>query len=253
LKDTCPKFLSVHELSKAFITEKGTKTVLHEVSFELSFHDSLAVVGPSGCGKTTLILSVAGLLPPSKGSIYFQEAAVTAPNRKIALVLQEYGLFPWKRAAENILLGARLQKIRVPDDRFEAVKKELDIEGLDHLYPGQLSGGQRQRVALARALLLNPLLLLLDEPFAAIDTVTREKLQNQILATFKQWPFSFIIVTHNIEEAVFLGKKIIILGTGRPSIKGVIDNSGMGEVEYRRQPSFFTLTTQIRQLLEEGA
>jgi NitT/TauT family transport system ATP-binding protein len=109
------------------------------------------------------------------------------------------------------------------------MKKDLDIEGLDHLYPVQLSGGQRQRVALARAFLTNPLLLLLDEPFAAIDTVTRERLQNQLLQSFKRWEFSYIIVTHNIEEAVFLGRKIIVLTNEAPSIKTIIDNPAMGD------------------------
>ena len=248
-----PKFLSVEGVNKTFISAKESKTVLDGISFELPFHDSLAIVGPSGCGKTTLLLIIAGLVEPTGGSIYFQDTPVITPNRKTALVLQEYGLFPWKKVAANILLGAKLQKIEVSEQRLETLKNELEIEGLDHLYPTQLSGGQRQRVALARALLLNPLLLLLDEPFAAIDTVTREKLQNQLLRAFKKREFSFIIVTHNIEEAVFLGKKIIILGTGRPSIQSVIDNPGTGEVGYRNQPAFFELTAKIRDILEETA
>ncbi len=248
-----PKFLSVEGVNKTFISANESKTVLDGISFELPFHDSLAIVGPSGCGKTTLLLIIAGLVEPSGGSIYFQDAPVVNPTRNTALVLQEYGLFPWKKVAANILLGAKLQKIEVSDQRLETLKNELEIEGLDHLYPAQLSGGQRQRVALARALLLNPLLLLLDEPFAAIDTVTREKLQNQLLRAFQKREFSFIIVTHNIEEAVFLGKKIIVLGTGRPSIQSVIDNPGTGEIGYRNQPAFFELTAKIRNILEETA
>jgi NitT/TauT family transport system ATP-binding protein len=251
--DTSPKFLSVEGVTKTFLSAKEPKTVLNGISFELPLHDSLAIVGPSGCGKTTLILIIAGLLEATEGSIFFQETPVKNPNRKTALVLQEYGLFPWKTVAANILLGAKLQKIKVSKQRLETLKNELDIEGLDHLYPTQLSGGQRQRVALARALLLNPLLLLLDEPFAAIDTVTREKLQNQLLRAFEKREFSFVIVTHNIEEAVFLGKKIIILGTGKSSIRAVIDNPGTGEVGYRNQPAFFELTTKIRDILEETA
>jgi NitT/TauT family transport system ATP-binding protein len=248
-----PKFLNVEGVNKSFISANESKTVLDGISFELPFHDSLAIVGPSGCGKTTLLLIIAGLVEPTGGSIYFQDTLVTAPNRKTALVLQEYGLFPWKKVAANILLGAKLQNIEVSEQRLETLKNELEIEGLDHLYPTQLSGGQRQRVALARALLLNPLLLLLDEPFAAIDTVTREKLQNQLLRAFQKREFSFIIVTHNIEEAVFLGKKIIILGTGRPSIQSVIDNPGTGRFGYRNQPAFFELTAKIRDILEEAA
>jgi NitT/TauT family transport system ATP-binding protein len=251
--DISPKFLSVEGVTKTFLSAKTPKKVLDGVSFELPFHDSLAIVGPSGCGKTTLVLIIAGLLEATEGAIFFQDTPVNAPNRKTALVLQEYGLFPWKTVAANILLGAKLQNIEVSEERLETLKSELEIEGLGHLYPTQLSGGQRQRVALARALLLNPLLLLLDEPFAAIDMVTREKLQNQLLRAFKKREFSFVIVTHNIEEAVFLGKKIIILGTGNPSIQAVIDNPGTGEVGYRNQPAFFELTTKIRDILEETA
>jgi NitT/TauT family transport system ATP-binding protein len=251
--DISPNFLRVEGVKKTFFSVNESKAVLDGISFELPFHESLAIVGPSGCGKTTLLLIIAGLVEPTAGCIYFQDTPVLAPNRKTALVLQEYGLFPWKKVAANILLGAKLQNIEVSDQRLETLKSELEIEGLDHLYPTQLSGGQRQRVALARALLLNPLLLLLDEPFAAIDTVTREKLQNQLLRSFKKREFSFIIVTHNIEEAVFLGKKIIILGTGKPSIQAIINNTGTGEVGYRNQPAFFELTAKIRDILEDPA
>jgi NitT/TauT family transport system ATP-binding protein len=249
--DTYHKFLQVEGLGKTFLSEKGPKTVLNGVSFGLPLPDSIAIVGPSGCGKTTLILAIAGLLEATTGSALFQDTVITGPNRNIALVLQEYGLFPWKTVAVNIILGAKIQKIDVSRKRLEAMKKELDIEGLDHLYPTQLSGGQRQRVALARALLTNPLLLLLDEPFAAIDTVTRERLQNQLLQAFKHWQFSYIIVTHNIEEAVFLGRRIIVLTNDTPSIKIIIDNPAMGDVDYRDKAAFFELTTSLRKILEE--
>jgi NitT/TauT family transport system ATP-binding protein len=248
---TYHKFLHVEGLTKSFSTDNETKTVLQEVNFEMVFRDSLAIVGPSGCGKTTAILTIAGLLAPTKGTVYFQDRIITGPNRNIALVLQEYGLFPWKTVKANIMLGAKLQKINFSGRWLEAIKNELDINGLDNLYPAQLSGGQRQRVALARALLLNPRLLLLDEPFAAIDTVTRERLQNQLLMIFRQRRFSYIIVTHNIEEAVFLGKRIIVLSNGAPSINKIIDNPGMGEKDYRNKPEFFDLTKQLRTILEE--
>ncbi len=248
---TYHKFLQVEGLHKSFATENEIKKVLQEVSFEMTFHDSLAIVGPSGCGKTTALLAIAGLLAPTKGTVCFQDRIITAPNRSIALVLQEYGLFPWKTVKANIVLGAKLQKIIFSDRWLEAVKNELDIGGLDDLYPAQLSGGQRQRVALARALLLNPQLLLLDEPFAAIDTVTRERLQNQLLKIFQQRRFSYIIVTHNIEEAVFLGKRIMVLSNGIPSINRIIHNQGMGEIDYRSKPEFFDRTKELRTILEE--
>lgn len=245
------EFLVTRGLGKTFQDENRTKTVLSGIDLELSFRDCLAIVGPSGCGKTTLLLALAGLLPPTTGTVAFQGHPLSAPERKIALVLQHYGLFPWKTAGANIALGARLQGIEVSAKKLASVKKELDIEGLDHLYPAQLSGGQRQRVALARALLLSPLLLLLDEPFAAIDTVTRERLQNNLLAVFSQRKFSFVIVTHNIEEAVFLGRRIIVLDNKNHGIGAVIENPEMGSIEYRGKPLFFERTTALRNILEE--
>lgn len=199
-----PELLRVNRLRKTFYGGPDPKTVLNDISFTLSSHDSLAVVGPSGCGKTTLLLMIAGLLPPSEGSILLEGDEVKGAAKNATLVLQHYGLFPWKTVAANIVLGAKLQKKEVGDDELEAVKRELGIENLDHLYPAQLSGGQRQRVALARSILLRPSLLLLDEPFAAIDTITRERLQAGLLEVFRRRRFSFIVVTHSFDEAVFL-------------------------------------------------
>lgn len=249
--ETFPELLRVAEVQKTFFDANESKAVLSRISFSLSMSDSLAVVGPSGCGKTTLILMIAGLLPATGGAILFGGEAVEGPNRKIALVLQHYGLFPWKTVAANIMLGARLQKIRVSDEELMDVKRALSIEDIDHLYPDQLSGGQRQRVALARAVLLRPSLLLLDEPFAAIDTITRERLQGGLVTVFNERRFSFIIVTHNIEEAVFLGRRIIVLENGAAGIKTMLDNPGAGDPGYRNSPEFFKLTLALRNILEE--
>ena len=246
-----PDLLQVRGLGKVFPNDGSTKPVLRGVDFELPAHDSLAVVGPSGCGKTTLLLILSGLLSPTEGVIDLENETISGPTRKIALVLQEYGLFPWKTVAANMTLGAQLQKIRVSEEELSSLKKELGIEGLDHLYPRQLSGGQRQRVALARALLLRPLLLLLDEPFAALDTITRERLQNHLLTLFSHRPFSFIIVTHNIEEAVFLGRRIMVLGDRRAGIKAVIENPEMGDPDYRQRSLYFQRILQLREILKE--
>lgn len=242
--------LSVESLFKSFPGLNEPKKVLTDVSFSLSSWDSLAIMGPSGCGKTTLLLIIAGLLSASGGFIKIDGEPVNGPTKKIGLVLQEYGLFPWKTVGANILLGARLQKMAVPEKRVSELKNVLGIEGLDHLYPHQLSGGQRQRVALARALLLRPSLLLLDEPFAAIDAITRERLQDRLLTVFGQRQFSFIIVTHNIEEAIFLGKRILILDNRASGISTIVDNPEVGDSHYRTKPSFFELSTRLRNILE---
>jgi NitT/TauT family transport system ATP-binding protein len=243
--------LCVESLSKSFPDLNEPKMVLDDVSFTLSSWDSLAIMGPSGCGKTTLLLMIAGLLPSSGGFIKIDGEPINGPTRKIGLVLQEYGLFPWKTVGANILLGANLQKLKIPEKRLSEFKSVLGIEGLDHLYPHQLSGGQRQRVALARALILRPALLLLDEPFAAIDAITRERLQDRLLAVFGQRQFSFIIVTHNIEEAIFLGKRILILDNSASGVSTIMENSGVGDPHYRTKSAFFELSTKLRNILEE--
>jgi NitT/TauT family transport system ATP-binding protein len=141
--------------------------------------------------------------------------------------------------------------MKIPDRRISELKDTLGIEGLDHLYPHQLSGGQRQRVALARALILRPSLLLLDEPFAAIDAITRERLQDRLLTVFGQRQFSFIIVTHNIEEAIFLGKRIVVLDNRASGVNAIVDNPHVGDPHYRTKPVFFELSTRLRNILEE--
>jgi NitT/TauT family transport system ATP-binding protein len=244
-------FFTVQGLSKSFPGIVEPKIVLRNISFDLSPWDSLAIMGPSGCGKTTLLLVMAGLLSANGGSVRIEGEPVNRPTTKIGLVLQEYGLFPWKTAGANIVLGARLQRIGVPEQRLADLKSVLGIEGLEHLYPHQLSGGQRQRVALARALLLRPSLLLLDEPFAAIDAITRERLQNRLLALFGQRQFSFIIVTHNIEEAIFLGRKILVLDSRTAGVKTIIDNPEVGDPQYRTKPGFFERSTSLRTVLED--
>ncbi len=251
--DTSHNLLKLEGVKKTFSNIGESKTVLQDISLQLDLGDSVSVVGPSGCGKTTLLLMIAGLFPPTEGTIRLHGSPVNKPDRRIALVLQHYGLLPWKTIAANIMLGAHLQRIKVSDEELLSVKKELGIEGLDHLYPEQVSGGQRQRVALARAILLRPSLLLLDEPFAAIDAITRERLQNRLLTIFNQRRFSFIIVTHNIEEAVFLGRRIIVLDDRASGIHTIIDNKEMGSLEYRNRPIFFERCLELRTILEAFA
>jgi NitT/TauT family transport system ATP-binding protein len=248
---TSHELLKVEGLRKTFQNGISSKTVIQGITFDLSSHDSLSIVGPSGCGKTTLLLMLTGLLKPTEGRLWLEAEPLTRPTSKIALVLQEYGLFPWKNVASNITLGARLQKIHLPEEELVSLKKELGIEGMDHLFPHQLSGGQRQRVALARALLLRPRLLLLDEPFAALDTITREHLQNHLLTLFDHRQFSFIVVTHNIEEAIFLGRRILILNDQPPDMMTVIDNPDWGTLDYRGNSEFFKRTLEIRRILKE--
>ncbi len=250
--DTSPKLLVVRNLTKAFVNDHAPKTVFSGIDFDLAERDSLAVVGPSGCGKTTLLLIIAGLLRADAGEVLLHGNRIVRPSSETALVLQHYGLFPWKTVAANITLGADIQQINISDTELMNVKRDLGIESLDALYPAQLSGGQRQRVALARAVLLRPSLLLLDEPFAAIDAITRERLQANLLALFRRRGFSMITVTHNIEEAVFLGRRIIVLDNKQKGIKTMIDNPQAGSTDFRNNPEFFERCLELRKILEDA-
>jgi ABC-type nitrate/sulfonate/bicarbonate transport system ATPase subunit len=247
-----PELLRVEGLSKTY-GERGTPAALREVSFTLEEGDSLAIAGPSGCGKTTLLLAVAGLLPPTAGSVRLAGRPVTGPSRETALVLQEYGLFPWKTVGENILLGALIRGMAVDEVDLAGLTAELGIDGLDRRYPRQLSGGQRQRVALARALLLNPRLLLLDEPFAALDAITRERLQNRLIEVFRRRGFAFVVVTHSIEEAVFLGRRVLVLRGDKDGGAVMVENQGAGDPGYRETEEFFSVERNVRHLLEGAA
>jgi len=246
------ELLRVDGIEKTFIQGKARKTVLSGISFSLDRNDTAAIVGPSGCGKTTLLIMIAGLIPPDEGTVSLNGLPQRGPTRKIAYVPQHYGLFPWKTVRENMLLGARLQHIAITNERIRSLEKELGITGMDRLYPRQLSGGQRQRVALARALLLTPSFLLLDEPFAAIDALTRERLQYQLLAVQHHEGFSYIIVTHNIEEAVMLGRHILVMdGNGR-GCAAEFKNAGAGTRGYRDSDVFIRQCTAVRHALENA-
>lgn len=242
--------LRIENLSKVFSNGDREKVVLSGININLAAGESISIAGPSGCGKTTLLLIIAGLISPSAGRLFLNGKGYSEPSNDLALVLQDYGLPPWKTVEENITLGARLQNIPVSEDELDDLKSQLKIEGLDHLYPHQLSGGQRQRVALARTLLLKPKLLLLDEPFAAIDALTRERLQKMLLKIFHQRELSFIIVTHDVEEASLLGGRIMVMESNGGAINTVIDNPGFMSDDYREKTEFFERVKQLREVMK---
>lgn len=228
------------------------ETVLNNFSLHLEKNKTCAIIGPSGCGKSTLLYSLSGLVQPSSGEISIQGNKVVKNRKETALILQNNGLFPWKTVWENVTLGLKIrgvsEDILVPITNH--LLEKLGIYQLKNKYPIQLSGGQKQRVAIARALSIEPDLLLMDEPFSALDAITRETLQNVILDLFQETKMTTILVTHNIEEAVFLGQKIVIMNK-KSSVKKTIDNAIFGKKNLRYSPKFFEMCTEIRRLLEE--
>ena len=229
----------------------GDETALQGVSLDVARQTTCAIIGPSGCGKTTLLYALAGLIQPAAGQIRIDGRPLTAVRIRTSLILQEYGLLPWKTARDNIAFPLKSRGFdRIGRlERANAVMTDLGILGQAGKLPGELSGGQRQRVAIGRALALDPDLLLMDEASSALDAITREHIQNLILQIYLQKRITLVLVTHNIEEAVLLGQKIVVMGQGR--IRSVLDNPCFGLAEAREQVEFYTMCRTIRRELHE--
>jgi NitT/TauT family transport system ATP-binding protein len=232
----------------------GTEA-LHNVTFDVQGGESCAVIGPSGCGKTTLLLIFSGILKPTEGRLTLEGKEVTGPSKELALIFQDYGLFPWKTVYENVSLGLELRGCS-KQERKEIVSSllhDLDLQGFEKYYPMQLSGGMQQRVAFARALALNPKILLMDEPLSSLDALTRENLQNFLLHLWKEKRMTMLLVTHSIEEAVFLGRKVIVLSLRPGTVVKTVDNPQVGDLDYRTKEEFFDKCREVRQSLDGGA
>jgi NitT/TauT family transport system ATP-binding protein len=223
------------------------------------------VVGPSGCGKSTLLYLLAGLQHPSQGEIRVFGQPLTRPRPRTGLILQDYGLLPWATVAQNAALGLRVRRLYGPDGRHapegERLPKDevahrvdawlarLGISDLRDQYPAQISGGQRQRTAIARTLTMKPDILLMDEPFSSLDTLTREDLERLTLELRAETGLTTVVVTHNIEEAVYLGQRLLVLRRPPHREAVIIDNPDSGRPDYREQPQFQIRCNEVRDLL----
>ena len=218
--------------------------------------DAWAVIGPSGCGKSTLLYLIAGLRRPVSGSVTVagEDAAARSNRGRVGLVLQDYGLLPWATAWDNARLGLRIRRFYgKPVDgslaRLSRWLARLGLAGLQRQYPGQLSGGERQRVAIARALALEPEVLLLDEPFSALDALVREDLERLTVRLWAENSITTVFVTHSIEEAVFVGKRILVLHTPPNRRAMVIANPSAGTSDYQRQAEYLVTCNELRAAL----
>lgn len=235
--------------------------IFFDLNCNITEGERYSIIGPSGCGKTTLLHLLAGLRLPASGNIRINGIQLTGPRISTGLILQDYGLLPWATAFDNISIGL---KIRGFDHRkINRITDEwllrLGIAIVANHYPAELSGGQRQRVAIARTLALNPDLLLMDEPFASLDTLTREDLQDLIFSLWRDIPketdthTTILLVTHNIEEAVFLGEKIMVLNHAPTTSPVIIDNPNSGNLDYRKTSDFSKKCWQLRELIGQNA
>jgi NitT/TauT family transport system ATP-binding protein len=237
--------IEVKNLEFAYQKEK----VLHNINLDVKKGESLAVIGPSGCGKTTLLYLLAGLEEADQGFIKIKSELISGIRENTGLILQDYGLFPWKTVYHNLALGLKIRgtaKNKI-DSKVELALKRLKISEFKDKYPAELSGGQKQRVAVGRTLVLEPDILLMDEPFSALDALTREEMQNLILEIHSRDNFSFVMVTHDISEAAFLGHKIAVIKAGK--IVEILSNPHFGQQDLREKEEFFELQKKLRKLM----
>ncbi len=258
--------ISIQDLTFSY---QDQSPLFERFSWQVSRHEAWAVIGPSGCGKSTLLYLLAGLQHPISGEILVGGQSLTRPRPRTGLILQDYGLLPWATITQNVALGLRVRRFYGPDGRHaptgasiqpqeisQRVNSWLDrlgIADLGNKYPAQISGGQRQRTAIARTLAMNPDLLLMDEPFSSLDALTREDLERLTLELRTETGLTTIVVTHNIEEAVYLGQRILMLREPPHRQPLIIENPAAGQTDYREQAAFQARCGQLRELLGETA
>jgi NitT/TauT family transport system ATP-binding protein len=217
--------LSIEGLSKHYVTNHADVLALSNISLTISESEFVSLIGPSGCGKSTLLKIVAGLLPPSHGQISIRGSSVSGPGPERAVVFQDYALLPWLTVEQNVEFGLEARKVPLTQRR-KVSSELLAVVGLSDFaktFPHQLSGGMKQRVSIARALAVDPQLLLMDEPFGALDAQTRSLMQEELLRIWRSYKKTVLFVTHSIDEAIYLADRIVVM-TARPGrIKDVID------------------------------
>jgi NitT/TauT family transport system ATP-binding protein len=240
--------------------------IFQNFDWQVAAGEAWAVIGPSGCGKSTLLYLTAGLRQPQTGQILVDGQPAPRPRASTGLVLQDFGLLPWATVWENVALVMRMGRFyrnkRTPGDAPRPYPRaditpdqitrwltRLGIAELKDKYPHQISGGQRQRAAIARSLLQQPNLLLMDEPFSSLDALTREDLQRLALELRQETGVTTVIVTHNIEEASYLGRRILVLGRAPNTVTRTIENERAGALDFRSQSAYLETCTRLREAL----
>ena len=239
-------YIEIKEACKNYIQDGKEFTALDHVSLDIEKGEFICLLGPSGCGKSTLLNALAGFEKVNSGSVKIDGKDVKAPSINNITIFQNYGLLPWRNVLKNVELG--LESKKVPKaERAAIAKKYLELVGLagyEKRYPKQLSGGQQQRVAIARGLAVDPEIIFMDEPFGALDAITRMKLQEDILRISREEKMTIIFVTHDIEEAVFLADRIVVMMADPGRIKSVV-KVPLGEKRDRTTENFLYVRDKI--------
>jgi NitT/TauT family transport system ATP-binding protein len=244
----------IRNLTKTY--SAGGVVALQNIDLDVAANETLCILGPSGCGKTTLLRIIDCLIPRDRGEILIDGTPVTQPRSDIAMVFQHFGLFPWKRLDENIAYGLELrgksrQEITAAVNHYVAL---IGLDGFEKSYPHQLSGGMQQRAGLARAMAINPAVLLMDEPFGALDAQTREMMQEELLRILESERKTMIFVTHSIDEAILLGDRIVIMSCRPGRVREIlpVDMPRPRKIlSVRSHPRYIELRNSIWEMLKQ--
>lgn len=254
--------ISFDSVSRVYARGDQAVTAVENVTLSIDDQEFVAIVGPSGCGKTTMLRMAAGLDSPTAGQVFVGHRPVRAPGADRAVVFQQFALFPWKTVRENIAFGLKCRKTG-RNERARCVEHYLKMMGLTHhgdAYPHQLSGGMQQRVAIARSYVLNPDVLLMDEPFGALDAQTRILMQEELIRLSRANPRTVLFITHSVEEAVYLADRVVVMAAGPGRIREIVDISATRQFEswgtlsideVMDLESFVHLRTRIWRLLRQ--
>jgi NitT/TauT family transport system ATP-binding protein len=244
--------LEVKGVTLQYKTPRHLVTATYQIDFSVHQSDRYVILGPSGCGKTTVLKAVGGFMPPVEGSIRINGRAIESPGPDRMMVFQEFEqLMPWKTVYQNVLFPMKVTKrfgAKEASERANAVIEKVGLTKFRDIYPHMLSGGMKMRVAIARAMALEPDILLMDEPFAALDALTRRTMQQELLSLWDQLRFTVLFVTHSIEEAIIIGSRILVLSPHPGRVRAELDAEGLDHNSVGR-PEFGILTKRIPTLL----
>jgi len=252
--------LEVRRLSKIFFEQNDPRkpglVALYDISLAIRKNEFVSLLGPSGCGKTTLIRIIAGLLAADRGDVLVNQQCVTVPGRDRCMVFQQFGLLPWRTVMSNVEFGLEIEGVAREERRAVAEKyiELVGLKGFESYFPHQISGGMQQRVGIARALSKKPEILLMDEPFGAVDAQTREQLQEELLKIWAQTETTVVFVTHSIDEAVYLSDRVVVMQArpGRIKEEVAIDlPRPRWEGDIKADPRFAQLRARLRDSLRD--
>jgi NitT/TauT family transport system ATP-binding protein len=246
-KTAAPAMVSIENVTMAF----GSFVAVENVNLTVGDGEFLSIVGPTGCGKSTILNAIAGLLKPAKGAVSIDGTAVTDVQNTIGYLFQQDALLPWKTAYQNVELGLMFRGVPVEERRTKVMAwlEKVGLKGFENRFPHQLSGGQRKRVQMAQALITEPKVILMDEPFSALDIHTRHLMQNELLRLWQEDRRAVVMITHDLEEAIALGDRVVVLAAGPKS--RVIESFGVdlerprNVAEIKLDPKFMTLYRDI--------